>query len=73
MIPSKLLSLTSIPRKTAEQIILERFSKHVKEKVALGSCQHEFMKGKSCLINLIITSYDEMAIRIDEERVVDVV
>lgn len=39
---SELLSLTSIPRKVVEQIILEIFSKHMKEKTALESCQHGF-------------------------------
>lgn len=43
------------------------------ETVALGCCQYGFMKGKACLINLIITFYDEMAGKVDEGRVVDAV
>jgi len=42
----------------------------MKEKAALVSCQHGFMKRKSCLINLIITFCVEMANKVDEGRVV---
>lgn len=41
--------------------------------VALGCCQCGFMKGKACLISLIITFYDEMAGKVREGKVVDVV
>jgi len=51
-------SLTSIPGKAMEQLILDVISKQVEEKV-IGSSQHAFSKGKPCLTNLI-AFYDGM-------------
>ncbi|GAB0189194.1 mitochondrial enolase superfamily member 1 [Grus japonensis] len=53
------VSLTSIPGKVMEQLILEVISNRVEEKKVIGSGQHEFTKGKSCLTNLI-AFYDGM-------------
>jgi len=47
------VSLTSIPGKVMEQLILEVIIKQVEEKKVIGSSQHGFSKGKSCLTNLI--------------------
>lgn len=47
------ISLTSIPGKVVEQIILELSTKHVKEKKVIGSSHLGFTKGKSCLTNAI--------------------
>ncbi|GAB0204278.1 mitochondrial enolase superfamily member 1 [Grus japonensis] len=47
------VSLTSIPGKVMEQLIPRVFYKHVEEKKVIGSDQHGFTKGKSCLTNLI--------------------
>jgi len=46
-------SLTSIPGKLVEQIILETFSRHMKDKKVIRNSQHAFAKGKSRLTNLI--------------------
>ncbi|GAB0209468.1 mitochondrial enolase superfamily member 1 [Grus japonensis] len=63
---------TSIPGKVMEQLILGVINKHVEEKVVIGSGQHGFTKGKSCLTNLI-AFYDGMTGWVDERRAVDVV
>jgi len=47
------LSLTSIPGKMIEHLILEVIIKQVEEKKVIRSSQHRFTKGKLCLTNLI--------------------
>ena len=53
------VSLTSIPEKVMEQLILELIIKQVEEKKVIRTSQHGFTKGKSCLTDLI-ASYDGM-------------
>jgi len=66
------VSLTSIPGKMMEQLILEVIIKQVEEKKVIRSSQHVFTKGKSSLTNLI-AFYDGMTGWIDQGRAVDVV
>ena len=66
------VSLTSIPGKMMEQLILEVIIKQVEEKKVISSSQHGFTKGKSCLTNLI-AFYDGRTVWVDEGRAVDVV
>ncbi|GAB0204823.1 mitochondrial enolase superfamily member 1 [Grus japonensis] len=67
------VSLTSIPGKVMEQLILDVISRHVEEKKVIGGGgQHGFTKGKSCLTHLI-AFYDDMTGWVDEGRAVDVV
>jgi len=66
------VSLTTIPGKAMEQLILEVIVKQVEEKKVIKSSHHELTKGKSCLINLI-AFYDSMTGWVDEGRAVDVV
>ncbi|GAB0209185.1 mitochondrial enolase superfamily member 1 [Grus japonensis] len=55
-----------------KQLIPGIINKHVEEKKVIGSGQHGFTKGKSCLTNLI-AFYDGMTGWVDEGRAVDVV
>ncbi|GAB0182037.1 mitochondrial enolase superfamily member 1 [Grus japonensis] len=66
------VSLTSIPAKMMEQLILGVINKHVEEKKVIGSGQHGFTKDKSCLTNLIAFC-DGMTSWVDGGRAVDVV
>ncbi|GAB0207970.1 mitochondrial enolase superfamily member 1 [Grus japonensis] len=66
------VSLISIPGKMMEQLILGVISKHMEEKEVIGSGQHGFTKGKSCLTKLI-AFYDGMTGWMDEGTAVDVV
>jgi len=66
------VSRTSIPGKVMEQLILEVIIKQVEEKKAIRSSLHRFIKGKSCLPNLI-AFYDGMTGWVDEGRAMDVV
>lgn len=54
------------------QCILEAISKYVEDKRVSKNSQHQFPKGKSCLISLI-AFYDGTAAWVDEERAKDVV
>jgi len=66
------VSLTSIPGKVMEQLILEVIIKQVEEKKAIRSGQLGFTKGKRCLTSLI-AFYNGMTGWVDEGRAVDVV
>jgi len=66
------VSLTSIPGKKVEQLILEVIIKHVEEKTVIRSSQHRLTKGKSYLTNLIAFC-DGMTSWEDEGRAADVV
>jgi len=51
---NRLISLTSIPGKVMEQLVLKTISRLLKD-MEMISTQHGFTKGKSCLTKLIIT------------------
>lgn len=67
-----LASLSSIPGNMMKQIILEIISKHIKGKKVIESVQHGFMKGKSCLTDLM-AFYNKVISLMDEGRTVDFV
>uniref|UniRef100_A0A493THY5 Reverse transcriptase domain-containing protein n=1 Tax=Anas platyrhynchos platyrhynchos TaxID=8840 RepID=A0A493THY5_ANAPP len=63
------VSLTSMPGKLMEQIILSVITQHLKGNQAIWPSQHEFMEGRSCLMKI---SYDKVIRRVDEGKAVDV-
>uniref|UniRef100_A0A8B9CEL4 Reverse transcriptase domain-containing protein n=1 Tax=Anser brachyrhynchus TaxID=132585 RepID=A0A8B9CEL4_9AVES len=66
------VSLTSVPGKLMEQIILSVITRHLQGNQAIRPSQHGFMKGRSCLTNLI-SFYDQVTHLVDEGKAVDVV
>ncbi|KAK4811281.1 hypothetical protein QYF61_023333 [Mycteria americana] len=65
-------SLTSVPGKLMEQIILSAITRHVENNQGIRPSQHGFRKGRSCLTNLI-SFYDKVTRLVDEGKSVDVV
>ncbi|KAJ7412351.1 RNA-directed DNA polymerase from mobile element jockey-like protein [Pitangus sulphuratus] len=65
-------SLTSVPGKVMDKIILGGIEKHLKDNAVIGYSQHGFMRGKSCLSNLI-SFYDKVAHLADEGKPADVI
>jgi len=65
------VSLTSVPGKIMEQFILSALTRHVKDNPGIRPSQHGFMKGRSCLTNLIC--YDQVIHLMDEGKAVDVI
>lgn len=63
---SRPVSLSSIPGKVVEQLILENISRHIWEKKIIRSTLHGF-KGKSCLTNFN-DFYSEMIGLVNERR-----
>ncbi|KAK4828050.1 hypothetical protein QYF61_023088 [Mycteria americana] len=65
------LSLTWVPGKLMEQIILSAITWHVVDNQGIKPSQHGFRKGRSCLTNLI-SFYDKVTHLMDEGKAVDV-
>jgi len=67
---SRPISLTSVPWKAMEQLILDAISKQVEKRVT-SSNKHGFSKGKSCSANLV-AFYDVTTSWVDEGKAVEV-
>lgn len=66
------VSLTSVPGKVMEQIILSVIMQRMKGAQVIRPSQHGFTRGRSCLTNLI-SFYDKVTRLMDEGKTVDVV
>ncbi|PKU43563.1 hypothetical protein llap_6139 [Limosa lapponica baueri] len=66
------VSLTTVPGTVMEQIILSAIMQHMKYTQVIRPSQHGFMRGTSCLTNLI-SFYDKMTCLVDEGKAVDFV
>ncbi|KAF1676790.1 hypothetical protein FQV07_0001317, partial [Pygoscelis papua] len=66
------VSLTSVPGKIMEPFILRALTRQVRDNQGIRPSQHGFMKGRSCLTNLI-SFYDQVTRLADEGKAVDVV
>ncbi|GAB0195089.1 mitochondrial enolase superfamily member 1 [Grus japonensis] len=66
------VSLTLMLGKVMEQIILSAIMWHIQDNQVIRPSQHGFMKGKSCLTNLI-SFYNKVTCLVDEGKAVDVV
>ncbi|GAB0207546.1 mitochondrial enolase superfamily member 1 [Grus japonensis] len=66
------VSLISVPGKIMEQFILRALTRHVQDNQGIRPSQHGFMKGRSCLTNLI-SFCDQVTRLADEGKAVDVI
>lgn len=67
----KPVSFTSAPGKVMKKVNLEVTEKHLRDNTVIGHSQHGFMRGKSCLTNLI-SIYDKVTYLVDQRKPIGV-
>ncbi|KAJ7395638.1 hypothetical protein BTVI_152778 [Pitangus sulphuratus] len=65
-------SLTAVPGKVMEKVLLGSTEKHLKDNAVTGHSQHSFMSRKSCLSNLV-SFYDKVTHLVDQGKPGDVI
>ena len=61
----------SVPGKIMAKMVLEITEAHLGDKAVIGPSQHGFVKGRSCLTNLI-SFYDKITRMVDQGKPADV-